>query len=261
LGAFLGPAAVSFSIHQWNSGLPPLWMCVPGLLIACLLVFTLRLQPASKTYQPEAQQADPVRKSVYRSGMLWIIGLLVLVYVGTENGIGGWMTTYLERAFSTPAQSAALITGWFWLALTAGRLLSVFLGMKLTSSRLLWISLGGAATSGLIMGLATGSQSATILAVLSAGFSFGAIYPTMIAFTTSLYQAEPGKAVSVVAAMGSVGGALLPWLQGLAMGGLNVVAVPWFTAVETLLMLVVYIVIRTWVSRSAHSASLAHAEN
>ncbi len=53
--------------------------------------------------------------------------------------------------------------------------------------------------------------------MLLLGFCLGPIFPTALAITTASFRRAPGTAASVVIALGSLGGTLLPWLQGVLM--------------------------------------------
>ena len=46
------------------------------------------------------------------------------------------------------------------------------------------------------------------------GFCFGPIFPTALSIVTATFRRAPGTAASVVVALGSLGGMLLPWIQG-----------------------------------------------
>jgi fucose permease len=52
--------------------------------------------------------------------VLWLFSFFLLIYVGAENGAGGWVTTYLTQTTSLAAATAALVASVFWLALTLG---------------------------------------------------------------------------------------------------------------------------------------------
>jgi fucose permease len=53
------------------------------------------------------------------------------------------------------------------------------------------------------------------IAALVLGVSFGPVYPTTIALVTSTFRAGASVAAGMVMALGSLGGALLPWLLGI----------------------------------------------
>jgi fucose permease len=62
-----------------------------------------------------------------------------------------------------------------------------------------------------------------------------------MAITTEVFHRGPGKAASVVAAMGSVGGMILPWLQGMLLENHGPSASVVFVAIGGGAMLTLYI--------------------
>jgi FHS family Na+ dependent glucose MFS transporter 1 len=202
------------------------------------IVWCLRGVPSHQEHAA-AHEAGP-RTNVYRSSLLWIFSLFLLLYVGLENGVGGWTTVYMQRTTALPVETAALVTSGFWLALTAGRLVAAGTGIRLRPQQVLALSLSGAAAGGAILAAGRGSVTASVAGVALIGFSFGAIYPTTIAMVTAAFQSAPGRAASVAAAAGSIGGMLLPPLQGLALEQIQPAASAWFTAGGNLLMLAVF---------------------
>jgi fucose permease len=248
LGAFAGPATAGFALRTWGTGLPALWVSVAILLGLLPLLIRVAIPMSGKGSSAASTAAV---NGIYRSPLLWGLGLLILVYVGTENGMGGWITTYVERTTPLRIEQAALVAAGFWLALTAGRMVSAALGLRISSHSLLTASLLAASLGGLLLVFSAGEVFLTVMAVLVMGFSFGSIYPTTIALTTAVFDQGPGKAASVVAAMGSLGGMALPWLQGIILVRTGPAASSWFTAVASLLMLALVVTIRVVQSRRA----------
>jgi fucose permease len=74
---------------------------------------------------------------LYRTPVLYGLGLIILLYVGIENGMGGWTTEYVQRTVGFTTDRAAMVTSGFWLALTLGRMLSAGLGLRLKPTVLL----------------------------------------------------------------------------------------------------------------------------
>ena len=70
--------------------------------------------------------------SVYRSTLVWTFGLLLLLHVGVENGMGGWTTTFSQMTTGVKIETGALLTAGFWGLLTIGRLAGAALGIKLS---------------------------------------------------------------------------------------------------------------------------------
>jgi fucose permease len=215
VGDVAGPAVAGLALHAWGSAIPALWLGIA--LIAAPAALTPRLPAIA----PPSHQQNGPSTSIYRAPLLWALGVLVLVYVGTEIGMSGWTATYIQRSTALGATAGALVTSGFWLALTIGRVFGTFLGARMAPNRLLQLCLGGALLGGMLLVLSVGSAPRTIGAVLLLGLCFGPVYPTAIALVADSFPAQPGAAVSIVAALGSLGGMLLPWLQGnlLARGG------------------------------------------
>jgi fucose permease len=102
---------------------------------------------------------------------------------------------------------------------------------------MLLFALAGGLAGGTLLATSTGSAPLTIAAVLLLGFSFGPIFPTALAITTATFRRAPGTAASLVVAMGSAGGTLLPWLQGVLLERAGPPASVLLVAAGTLAML------------------------
>jgi fucose permease len=233
LGAVAGPAVAGLTLRLWDTALPALWLGAGLMLLEAPLILLL---PSVSYARADASPAH-VAASPLRSIRLWAIGALVLLYVGVENGVASWTTVYLERTTALDQAAAALITSGFWLALTGGRIAAAFSGARLAAERMLLIALAGALAGGALLATSTGSASLTIAAVLLLGFCFGPIFPTALAITTASFRRAPGTAASVVVAMGSAGGTLLPWLQGALLERAGPAASVLLVAAGTLAML------------------------
>ncbi|HEX9373714.1 MAG TPA: MFS transporter, partial [Roseiflexaceae bacterium] len=210
VGAVAGPAAAGLALRLWGTALPALWLGVALLLLQAPLVPLLAVPPRARQHHAQASRGAPV----LASPLLWALGLLMLIYVGTETGIGGWTTTYLERTTAIGTAAAALMTSGFWLALTGGRVVGALLGARVAPNTLLTLSLAGSLAGGALLAASTGNVALTTAAVLLTGLCFGPIFPTTFSIVTSTFRQAPGTAASVAVALGSVGGMLLPVLQG-----------------------------------------------
>jgi FHS family glucose/mannose:H+ symporter-like MFS transporter len=236
LGGFAGPAAAGLALGWWGTALPALWLSVALVLLAApaLVLARGRADPAAPAVHPGQRPAAGA--GLYASLGLWAMSFLILVYVGTENGMGGWTTTFMQRSAQLSPERAALATSVFWLALTAGRMTSTALGLRVSSHKLLVGHLLGALAGAAVLWLSVGNTLLSILAVGIIGFCFGPTYPTMMAIITRAFPAEAGKAAGLAAAMGSVGGMLLPWLQGVILERLGTAPSALFTCCMTVIM-------------------------
>lgn len=208
VGAVTGPAIAGLALDRWDTALPALWLGGGWLLVHMVAVplFASGARPGSG----QVTAGDP---RPWRVPILWMLGAMVFMYVGLENGMGGWTAAHLERATGLAAARAALATSGFWLALTCGRLAAAALGTRLTPERLLLLGTLVALAGGALLTLSSG-VSLAIAGVLLLGLGFGPVFPTIAAITASRFRGASGAATGIVVALGSAGGALLPWLQG-----------------------------------------------
>src|SRR5439155_14438385 len=104
-------------------------------LVPIVLIYAAR--PPTQAVRQQAKEQPQQRNTG------WMLGLLLLIYIGTEVGFSGWLTVYLITGSNMAPASAALIVSGFWLALTLGRALGTVLGLRLTPAQLLTSSLLG----------------------------------------------------------------------------------------------------------------------
>lgn len=148
------------------------------------------------------------------SRLLWLLAVLLLIYVGIELGLGGWAFTYGREAGGLSVAAATALSSGFWLALTAGRLLSPLVLRRWSAGTLM---LGGAliATAASAALLFAGDLAAVIVAgILVAGFGFGPIWPVTFALAARSFPAASGKVTGLLAMLSALGGLTIPWLQG-----------------------------------------------
>ncbi len=250
VGAMAGPALAGFTMSRWSTGLSGLWLGV-GLIILAAAVAALQPEPSTRSRATSLHQS--VRPSVpYRSALLWTFGLLMLLNVGVQNGLGGWATTYLNETTTLDSALAALATSGFWMASTVGRMLGATLGTRLAPLRLLGLFLSGTVAGGILLVVGTGSAPLSVTAILLLGLAYGPVFPTMVGLATTSFPATPGFAGSFVMVMGTVGGMIIPWFQGLLMAGSGPRASVVMIAVGTVVMLGLQQIAKRQASSSAH---------
>lgn len=236
-GAIAGPAIASYTINQWNTGIPVIWTGVGLMLFTIPFIAIFMMSPKDKPID-----AVPSSNSVFLfSPLLWLAGLILFVYVGAENIMGGWTATYLQMTTATPADQAALIVSGFWMALTVGRLVGSYLGTRWTPTQLLNSCLIGASIGAVLLAASTGAMLPTIIAVVIIGFFFGPIFPTMFTISASLFGQASGKAAGLIVALASLGGMALPPLQGVVITRFGANPSVWLFAVYALAMVLINI--------------------
>ncbi|MBK9944032.1 MAG: MFS transporter [Kouleothrix sp.] len=248
-GNVAGPALAVLSLRAWGGAAPVLG------LGAALILIPIGLSTLIPRFAPPTRVARPAGAvPIYRAPLLWGLGMLLLVYVGTEISLSGWTTTYLQRTTALDARAGALVTAGFWLALTVGRVIGVLLSARIAPNQLLQLCLSGALIGGLLLALGIGSAPITIAAVLLIGLCFGPIFPTVIAISAHSFGEAQGRAVSIVSSLGSLGGILLPWLQGLLLARSGPIASTLLVIAGMLAMLALHAG-RSLARRAAHKAT------
>jgi fucose permease len=217
VGAIAGPAFVGVLLAAGLTAHPALGVAAGVLALTAVAALALRRRPPLAALVGGISPAPvrPPARLLISTPIAWAFGLLLLLYVGNEGSVGAWLGTYLGETAGTPRDAGAVATSGFWFALTAGRLLAGLFGSRLGAPRLLLVSLCGTLVAGIGFVVGMGSASVTIAAAILIGLSFGPIYPTTIALVAVRFSAGTGTVAGVVMTMGSLGGAVLPWLYGI----------------------------------------------
>jgi FHS family glucose/mannose:H+ symporter-like MFS transporter len=240
VGAVVGPLTASITLKLWNTASPALWLG-GGLMLLQLLIIPrmARMPPASLSGPQTANEMRGLRP-LLGSPILWTLGALTLVYVGLENGMSSWTTTYLASTTASSTAAGALASAGFWLALAGGRMAAAVAGARYSPKAVLLATLVGALVAGVLLAASTGNAPMTVVAVLLSGFFYGPVFPVIFAITNGTFRDLAGTAGSLVIAMGSLGAALLPWLQGIVFVAAGPSASILLIAVGALAMLLLF---------------------
>lgn len=176
------------------------------LLVAVVEGFSF---PKGNIVSPSTRHGKIAPSSRFTFAIVTLIFLCL--YIGIENGFGGWVPTFSIRSQHTTENMTAFVNASFWGALLAGRLLAP-ITLRLMREGTLIIS--GLFVSSIGMVLAIVSPSIAILeaGVLLGGFGMAAIFPTAMAVFAEWYGT--GGTGSIVLGCCGLGGALIPWLVG-----------------------------------------------
>jgi MFS transporter, FHS family, glucose/mannose:H+ symporter len=184
------------------------------LLLVLLAIASLRsfVEPAVEPLlEPNNEHPNALlAHGSWRS--LFILAALFFLYVGAENGFGGWIASYAQALGSSPTLSV-MTPSFFYAALMVGRW-STPLVLKKTSEIT-------AARAGLLlafMGMAGLIFSRALPSVLSsvsvAGLGLAAVYPITISRLAYEFGPAASRLGSVMFTMANLGGSFLPWAVG-----------------------------------------------
>jgi len=248
VGSVVGPAIASVTISLWDTALTSLWIGIAVVLLPLAWIVRLSAGPVRAKDEPSAPLPGTFS---YRAPLLWAFGALLMLYVAIEAGLGAWTKTYADRSTALSEEAAALLTSGFWFALTVGRVAGAVWGGRFQPFTVLGASLVGMLVGAVMLLIGHGSVALTVLAILVIGVWAGPPFPTVVAITTRAFRSGPGKATGLVVSMGSLGAAIFPWLQGVALEEIGTGAYAVFIGALTLVMVLLYVEIRRRMTRVA----------
>jgi FHS family glucose/mannose:H+ symporter-like MFS transporter len=224
IGAIACPVMVgaSLRLHRFDG----LWMSLGfrstsggqlfflGLAVAFALcaVFVVWLLPRS------AYRRTPIAASGGRVPVrvLWLFVATVVLYVGVENALGGWLPLYADRlaGMGSVARRASSIALCFWIAELAGRV-AMALVVRRVNERIFYqtallVLIGATGALLLVPHLST---VGVFLITAIAALSLAPLFPLAISFL--LARAGKDPRLGRIFASSSLGGTSLPWLTGI----------------------------------------------
>jgi fucose permease len=142
-----------------------------------------------------------------------VIAALFFVYVGTETCMGGWIAAYAHRLDSGSRAFWAVTPSFFWGALLLGRFVAP---LALRHVREIRLAAAGVALAafGILVVLAAKTIGFVILGASVAGLGLASIYPINVSMLSHWFGEMSTRVSGIVFALGSLGGAILPWLVG-----------------------------------------------
>jgi fucose permease len=144
-----------------------------------------------------------------------MLAALFFLYVGTENGFGGWVASYSKSLGSLSPAMALATPSFFYAALMLGRSLAPFLLRNSNEIALVRAGLliASAGTAGLLF--ASGLPGVLASACL-AGLGLSFVYPITISLLSKEFGAASSRIGSVMFVLSNIGGGLLPWIVGIS---------------------------------------------
>ncbi len=170
---------------------------------------------AAKDAGRQASQAIPWKHSA-----LLILAALFFLYVGVENGFGGWVASYAKSLGNLTPSMALMTPSFFYAALMLGRWVAPLLLRMVDEIRLVQAGLlvACAGMAGLV--LSHGLRGVVASACL-AGLGLSCVYPITISLLSREFGSAPARLGSLMFTLSNIGGGLLPWIVGVSSNHFN----------------------------------------
>lgn len=217
-GAFLAPLLGEASV-AWLGGYTPAFVVTAALFaLPALLLFVGLPRGFTRI------EAAPTRlPTLLRERWLWVHGAIAFLYLGAEIGFGAWIVAVLQHADHLSPTAAAPVAALYWLCLALGGIVTGYaLRRGLPSARIVLIGAGAATVTAGALAAFNGVTPITVLAAALMGLSFAPIFPLNIAaagrMATLRAPGSVGGATALVLMAGQLGGAVIPFGQGLLLG-------------------------------------------
>ncbi len=142
--------------------------------------------------------------------ILYFLG--IFCYVGTEQGVGNWISQFLSQYHGLDPQTVGANTvSYFWAMLTIGCLLGLLL-LKFMDSRKLLIWATAITIACLILAL-TGSSETALIGFPLVGFFISVMYSVIFSLALNSVKEHHGS-LSGILCTGIAGGAVIPFIVG-----------------------------------------------
>ena len=135
---------------------------------------------------------------------------MLAVYVGTETGIGAWLTKYMVTVRQVTLIYAGNALSAYWLGLAAGRLVLSVLSHRAREEALL-VMLTLVATIAMCGVLMVQQPLGVVICAALTGLGFSGIFPAVIALGGRSHVHDAASVTSVMIAGAGLGGILIPW--------------------------------------------------
>jgi FHS family L-fucose permease-like MFS transporter len=199
----LTPSEMSWTSMYW-------FFALLALIMICLIV--LSKFPRVERTGEERIGAWSVILGLFKKRVVIMFFIGMFCYVGTEQGVSYWISTFLERYHGfDPNTVGANAVAWFWGLMMIGCAVGLVL-LKLLDSRK--ILLGSVSLSVVCLMIALfGPGNIARFAFPLIGFFISVLYPIIVSLALNSLEEHHGSFAGILCT-GIVGGAVVPWIIG-----------------------------------------------
>jgi fucose permease len=247
VGALLGPAIATTLLAQginWRI----IYLVFAGLvsLLVAATFWAIAIQYAPMMVRVNASPANAWTnlKIAIKTPVVLAMGLLLLVYVGTEASVGNWAYTVEYIGRRTPELIAGYSVSAYWLGLTIGRAsLGIFI-QRFGVNRAIAFSLVLLIVGFICWWLLPNS----LFSLPLIGFSLAAIFPAIVwSIPMRVSSSLVPSAVGFVTSIASLGVATIPTLMGWIASSAGLESIPAIMLPLAMIMVALHF----WIVRQA----------
>lgn len=218
IGATIGPLLISFTLRNIGQGL--IVQRIVAFIMASTLIGYFNIQKETfrenqSDVEIETDRNRLTNSPLLKNSVVWLLGLILLLVVGTQFSAGSWANVFLTETYNTAPDKAAIITSLYWLLITVARIIAIPLSRYISHVKIMFILLTGSIASAVFFLITIGQENYSIAALLSISLFFGSMYPLMLGFIPEFFVLDFDRASSLIVPLGTVGGLVVPWLAGL----------------------------------------------
>jgi fucose permease len=218
LGALVTPALAEVLIRRAGFRRTMILLALFCLALTVVTILTpAGAFPSRATPEELPTQHADVGK-ILSDPVLWLTGLVFLLYGPLEGAMGTWATTYLTELGYREGRAALLLSG-FWLTFLAARLMTAIWLQQgvLPEDSEPWVILVLALVAAVALGNLAGThkRGSAGAGLLLVGAAFGPIFPTLVGILFKHFEPyQRGTAYGAMFAIGATGSLFLPPLIG-----------------------------------------------
>jgi FHS family glucose/mannose:H+ symporter-like MFS transporter len=151
----------------------------------------------------------------WKQGIILMFGALFFLYVGIENGFGGWIASYAKSLGNLTPALALMTPSFFYGAMMLGRWLAPLLLRTIDEIRLAQAGLlvACAGMAGLVL---SHDLRGVVASACLAGLGLSCVYPITISLLSREFGPSSSRVGSFMFTMSNIGGGLMPWMVGVS---------------------------------------------
>ncbi|KZV76126.1 MFS general substrate transporter [Peniophora sp. CONT] len=222
-GAFAAPLAATYFSTQGHWSYHYIINLGLSVLNFVILTAVFRFKSQDVAMQDAGYELAPTEPSSGRGGQygtilsiraVYFLAAFVLIYVGVEVTLGGWIVTFIIRERAGDSSSGYISSGFFG-GLAIGRVVLIWLNKRIGEARAITLySIVCIALQVTVWAIPSLVENAVAVSVV--GLLMGPIYPIMVGQTSKILpRFVLSAALGIINGLGQTGSALLPFLTGI----------------------------------------------